>query len=209
MEKQSKKPEDVVKGFKAKIGTEKMQIGLVIGLIIIGCLVIFALLYPEINKKIRQEEINNAYMNEYTSSKIAIIPYQTVEEEIKKSQQLIVLFQNDQMKNQAELRRLLNKKAFNEISDSIHVYPMIYAEKSLEQKYELQQFPVFIYFVDGKEQNRYVFQNGKISVDDLLVALENLKMQGESTTANTETTDPATQQSTATSEENIDTEYSE
>lgn len=113
------------------------------------------------------------------------------------------------MKNQAELRRLLNKKAFNEISDSIYVYPMIYSEKSLEQKYELQQFPVFIYFVDGKEQSRYVFQNGKISVDDLLVALENLKMQGESTTANTGTTDPATQQSTATSEENIDTEYSE
>lgn len=157
-----------------KFEKEKSQVYIVVGFIIVGCLVIFALLYPGINRNIRQTQIANTYANEYFSEKIKLIPYQQAEEEIKKDTPILVLFQNGTMKNSESLRKLLSKKEIDEASETIHVYPLIYREKALVEKYSIGSMPVFIYFVDGKEQNRYVFEDGKTSIDGLLVAIENV-----------------------------------
>lgn len=157
-----------------KIDKEKSKLYVALGLIFVGCIVIFALLYPGLKRNIRQTQIANAYANEYFSEKVELIPYQTLEEAIKKNQSMLVLFQNGTMKNSDALRKLLNKKEIAELPEMIHVYPLIYKDKKLTEKYQIQSSPVFIYFVDGKEQNRYVYEKKETTIDELLIAVENL-----------------------------------
>lgn len=202
-----------------KIDKEKSKLYVALGLILVGCIVIFALLYPGLKRNIRQTQIANAYANEYFSEKVELIPYQTLEEAIKKNQSMLVLFQNGTMKNSDALRKLLNKKEIAELPEMIHVYPLIYIDKKLTEKYQIQSSPVFIYFVDGKEQNRYVFEKKETTIDELLIAVENLSGQPNTMTppatadtnqeAEDEQTDSPTDESDELNQNDEETEYGE
>lgn len=151
-------------------------------LMIATSLVIFAVLFSTsavfAQKVIRQDQLDELVFDSLKSDHLIPLEYQTVEQKIKDTKAISVMFSQPDGTSFKNVMTILddpNQKSM--LNRKFYYYPIVYDSEKIAQKYQLDPRQVtFIFFHNGKEKNRFVVESLKDLNNEFIPELNRLPM---------------------------------
>ncbi|HIY58144.1 MAG TPA: hypothetical protein H9829_08160 [Candidatus Tetragenococcus pullicola] len=152
---------------------KKTLLYVVSGLIIV-CLA--TVLMIKLNDTIRTQQVNNITHNDFSIKKVKPLDYTTADKTIKEKKAVSVMFSKTYGRNYLEVQELLTKKEV-ELNRTFYYYPIVYNTDDLIKNYQIDPEKItFIFFEEGKEKNRFVYEDLEAPVTSFIPELNRLPM---------------------------------
>ncbi len=110
------------------------------------------------NTRIRSTQLAELVHPDLPTEQVIPLAYKKEAKAIRQKKPVSVMFAKPHGESYAEALRLLDEKA-DELNRQFYFYPLVYNSDELAQKYKLDPDQVtFIFFDQGEEKNRFVFE---------------------------------------------------
>lgn len=157
---------------------QKMILAAVFVILII--VTIGSFMMPRLMNGIHASELESIVYTDFDSEKVAFFNFSKRDQEIKDKEAVSVLFAQPSNNNYHTVVNELNQKDFEaQMNRPIYYYPLVYDVKESSELYQFASEEItFIFFENGKEKNRFTYEEVISSGTQLITAINRLPVQG-------------------------------